>query len=187
MNDRAPLSAPTRPTPLWGIYAFSFLNSIGTGVGTSGIYFLTTQGYGFSQAQNYLLGIVLGVTYIIGALATAPLLRLLHARGISSRGLLVGLMIVMASTARPSRRWSSTRSAAPSSPSPSRPRVSVTAARPCCRTRDLTGGQVVSEEVGLELDSTGLELLGSARKVVITKDGPPSSRVPATPTRSPAG
>src|SRR6187431_3189878 len=34
----------------------------------------------------------------------------------------------------------------------------------------LTGGQVVSEEVGLKLESTGLELLGSARKVVITKD-----------------
>ncbi|RJS46323.1 chaperonin GroEL [Nocardioides cavernaquae] len=34
----------------------------------------------------------------------------------------------------------------------------------------LTGGQVISEEVGLKLESTGLELLGQARKVVITKD-----------------
>jgi chaperonin GroEL len=34
----------------------------------------------------------------------------------------------------------------------------------------LTGGQVVSEEVGLKLDSVGLDLLGRARKVVITKD-----------------
>ena len=34
----------------------------------------------------------------------------------------------------------------------------------------LAGGQVVSEEVGLKLESTGIELLGSARKVVITKD-----------------
>jgi len=34
----------------------------------------------------------------------------------------------------------------------------------------LTGGQVISEEVGLKLDSTGLELLGQARKVVVTKD-----------------
>ena len=34
----------------------------------------------------------------------------------------------------------------------------------------LTGGQVVSEEVGLKLESTGIELLGTARKVVITKD-----------------
>jgi chaperonin GroEL len=34
----------------------------------------------------------------------------------------------------------------------------------------LTGGQVVSEEVGLKLDSVGVDLLGRARKVVITKD-----------------
>ncbi|MEN9955854.1 MAG: hypothetical protein RL723_996 [Actinomycetota bacterium] len=34
----------------------------------------------------------------------------------------------------------------------------------------LTGGQVISEEVGLKLDATTLDLLGRARKVVITKD-----------------
>ena len=34
----------------------------------------------------------------------------------------------------------------------------------------LSGGQVISEEVGLKLDTAGLDLLGRARKVVITKD-----------------
>jgi chaperonin GroEL len=34
----------------------------------------------------------------------------------------------------------------------------------------LTGGQVISEEVGLKLDTTDLDLLGKARKVVVTKD-----------------
>ncbi len=34
----------------------------------------------------------------------------------------------------------------------------------------LTGGQVISEEVGLKLDSADLDLLGRARKVVVTKD-----------------
>ncbi len=34
----------------------------------------------------------------------------------------------------------------------------------------LTGGQVVSEEVGLKLDGVGLDMLGSARKIVVTKD-----------------
>ncbi len=34
----------------------------------------------------------------------------------------------------------------------------------------LTGGQVISEEVGLKLDSAELNLLGRARKVVVTKD-----------------
>src|SRR5207344_1725855 len=34
----------------------------------------------------------------------------------------------------------------------------------------LTGGQVVSEEVGLKLENFGLDLLGTARKIVVTKD-----------------
>jgi chaperonin GroEL len=34
----------------------------------------------------------------------------------------------------------------------------------------LTGGQVISEEVGLKLENTTLDLLGRVRKVVITKD-----------------
>jgi chaperonin GroEL len=34
----------------------------------------------------------------------------------------------------------------------------------------LTGGQVISEEVGLKLESATLDLLGQARKVVVTKD-----------------
>jgi chaperonin GroEL len=34
----------------------------------------------------------------------------------------------------------------------------------------LTGGQVVAEEVGLKLDQADLSLMGSARKIVVTKD-----------------
>ncbi|SFB83749.1 chaperonin GroEL [Streptomyces aidingensis] len=34
----------------------------------------------------------------------------------------------------------------------------------------LTGAQVVSEEVGLKLDQVGLDVLGSARRVTVTKD-----------------
>ena len=34
----------------------------------------------------------------------------------------------------------------------------------------LTGGQVISEEVGLKLENVGVDLLGKARKVVVTKD-----------------
>src|SRR5436190_1438291 len=34
----------------------------------------------------------------------------------------------------------------------------------------LTGGQVISEEIGLKLDSVALDMLGRARKVVVTKD-----------------
>jgi chaperonin GroEL len=34
----------------------------------------------------------------------------------------------------------------------------------------LTGGQVISEEVGLKLENVSLDMLGKARKVVVTKD-----------------
>ena len=34
----------------------------------------------------------------------------------------------------------------------------------------LTGGQVISEEVGLKLDSVGTDMLGQARKIIVTKD-----------------
>jgi len=34
----------------------------------------------------------------------------------------------------------------------------------------LTGGQVISEEVGLKLDAVSLDMVGRARKVVVTKD-----------------
>jgi hypothetical protein len=80
------------------VLGFSFLNSMGTGVVTSGIYFLTAQGYAFTQRQNYLFGVALGVTYIVGALAAAPALEWLIRRSpaVSSRGVLATLMIVMA-------------------------------------------------------------------------------------------
>jgi chaperonin GroEL len=34
----------------------------------------------------------------------------------------------------------------------------------------LTGGQVISEEIGLKLENVGLDVLGTARRVVVTKD-----------------
>ncbi|MEA2516176.1 MAG: chaperonin GroEL [Actinomycetota bacterium] len=34
----------------------------------------------------------------------------------------------------------------------------------------LTGGQVISEEIGLKLESVGIEMLGKARKVIVSKD-----------------
>ncbi|MEO7555218.1 MAG: chaperonin GroEL, partial [Acidimicrobiales bacterium] len=34
----------------------------------------------------------------------------------------------------------------------------------------LTGGQVITEEIGLKLENTTLDLLGRARKIVVTKD-----------------
>ncbi len=47
----------------------------------------------------------------------------------------------------------------------------MTVARPCCRTSPiLTGGQVVSEDVGIKLENVSIEMLGRAKKVSINKD-----------------
>ena len=51
----------------------------------------------------------------------------------------------------------------------------------------LTGGQVVAEEVGLKLDQIGLEVLGTARRVVSTKDSTTIVEGAGTTTRSPTG
>ena len=75
------------------------------------------------------------------------------------------------STGRRCPPWWSTRSAARSPPSPSR--------RPAFGDRRkamlediaiLTGGKVVAPEVGLKLDQVGLDVLGRARRIVVTKD-----------------
>ncbi len=78
------------------IFVTTFINSLGTGVVTNGIFFLTSGAYGFSRTQNYLLGVVLGVTYIAGALATGPCIARLRRRGVASRTLLVAVCVALA-------------------------------------------------------------------------------------------
>ncbi len=93
------MNAPAIPrTPAWALLANTFLNSAGTMVVTSGVYFLTKHSYRFSEAENYALGLVLGVTYIAGALGAQPLIRALRGAfpGLSTRGILIAMMLVMA-------------------------------------------------------------------------------------------
>lgn len=79
------------PASMRVILLLSFLCSIGTGVVTNGVYFLTSDTYHFTQRENYLLGLVQGVTYIIAAMGTGRVVRKLRARGhLSTRSLLMG-------------------------------------------------------------------------------------------------
>lgn len=78
------------------IFAATFINSLGTGVVTNGIFFLTTRAYAFDRTQNYLLGIVLGLTYIAGAMATGPCIARLRRRGVTSRTLLLVVCAALA-------------------------------------------------------------------------------------------
>jgi len=93
-----PGSVAPRPAPLSAVLFVTFMNSLGTGVVTSGIYFLTQQGYGFTQTQNYLLGLMLGATYIAGSLGAQPALAWVRKRfpTVSTRFVLIGLMVTMA-------------------------------------------------------------------------------------------
>ncbi|TVQ63614.1 MAG: hypothetical protein EA378_01650 [Phycisphaerales bacterium] len=94
-----PASGPRRgATPLWAVLTFTFANSLGTGVVTSGIFFLTRSAYGFGDAANYTLAIVFAAMYIAGAVAVGPLLTRLARRSdaVTHRGVVVGIMLVLA-------------------------------------------------------------------------------------------
>ncbi len=91
----------SRSTPLALVLAFTFVSSLGSGVVTSGIYFLTKQAYGFNDVQNYLLACMLGVTYIAGALLAGrvvPRVKLAldrSPRGGSTRAVLAIVILIM--------------------------------------------------------------------------------------------
>lgn len=83
---------------LWPIFAFTLANSLGSGVITNGIFFLTKSAYGFSDLENFLLGVVEGITYVAAAFFAGRLLRTLRNRfsHLSTRSVLCGLMLWMA-------------------------------------------------------------------------------------------
>lgn len=88
-----------RPTPLPAALAFVFVSSIGTGIVTSGIFFLTKHAYGFSDRDNYLLGVVEGVMYIAGALGAGPTVRAVRrVAGVRPRAVLGGILLALAVT-----------------------------------------------------------------------------------------
>lgn len=83
----------------WPILVFTFLNSLGTGVVSNGIFFVAKHGFGFSVTRLFVLGILLGVTYVAAAWTAGPLLRRAMAKypAVSERSVLGWLMVAMAS------------------------------------------------------------------------------------------
>jgi chaperonin GroEL len=53
---------------------------------------------------------------------------------------------------------------------PSRPRASVTAARPCWKTSPSSRAAVISEDLGIKLENVTLDMLGRAKRVRIEKE-----------------
>ena len=67
-------------TPLVPVFGVTILNSISTTILTTAIYFLTEQAYHFDRTLNYILGAVMGVTYIAGSIGAGKLLRFTRSR-----------------------------------------------------------------------------------------------------------
>ncbi|MBI1190322.1 MAG: hypothetical protein GC200_06535 [Tepidisphaera sp.] len=89
-------------TPLWAAFLFTFLNSVGCMTVTSNaLFFITKQGYHFSENQNSFLGVLLGVTYIVGALCASRVPRLLKRLfpRLTQRGVLATFMVCLAALA----------------------------------------------------------------------------------------
>lgn len=76
MNDGERIGGLVHRRMLW----FTGLNSFSAGVATLGIFFLTRNAYSFTDVENFALGILLGVTYIVGSLGAGRTLRALEAR-----------------------------------------------------------------------------------------------------------
>jgi hypothetical protein len=92
------LVAASRPCPLWAILAFTFIGSLGSAVVTTGIFFIAKHTFGFTVTENYLLGLLEGVTYMAGALGAGPAIRWLRtSAGMSTRGGLVLILLALAS------------------------------------------------------------------------------------------
>lgn len=91
-------SAPLRASPLWAVMAFTFFNSLGGGVVTTGFAFLADSAYGFTPARNYGLGLLQGIVYIVGALAVGPVLAgaIARVRWLSTRLALAMIMAILA-------------------------------------------------------------------------------------------
>ncbi len=76
----------------------TWINSMATGIPYNGIFYICKNVYGFTAVQSGLMGVLLGVTYIAGALGTGPLVRGLIASGRvkGARDVLAGLALLMA-------------------------------------------------------------------------------------------
>lgn len=84
-------------SPLGAVLAFTALASFAAGTATLAIFFVTErEPYAFTPAQQYALGLLVGVGYTAGALAAARVRRAFAARGRSARELLALLSLVMA-------------------------------------------------------------------------------------------
>ncbi len=90
-------SSPADPVALAPILLFVWLNSLGTGAVTNGVFFLTKHRFDFTPLANFALGLFTGVVYIGGALGVGLALREAARRvpAITPRRVLAAQMVLL--------------------------------------------------------------------------------------------
>src|SRR5688572_940769 len=86
-----------KPSPLPAVLAFTALSNLATAISTIGVFFLAKSAHGFSTAENYQLGLLMGITYAAAAWKAGPILRVLAHRTarLSSRGALAAMTLAL--------------------------------------------------------------------------------------------
>ena len=97
-NQASGPHSDTLPASLGIVLAFTFIGSMGTGAITNGFSFIATEGLGYARQLNLLLALLLGSTYIVGALLSGKLVKHLSRPDtrLTPRGLLAIILIVIA-------------------------------------------------------------------------------------------
>lgn len=97
-TDGQSASPPSaRPASLGLVLGATFLLSVGTGVVSNGIFFITREQFGYSRTWNLALAAGINAIYIAGALGVGPALRRLARRSarVTTRRVLLALISVM--------------------------------------------------------------------------------------------
>lgn len=94
-----------RASPLASVLGLTGLASFAAGSATLSIFFVTARPpYAFTAIEQYGLGLLVGLTYMSGALLAGDLRRLAARRGLSARVLLAVLSLAMAGLMLVARR-----------------------------------------------------------------------------------
>jgi len=86
-----------RPAPLLTLCAITAINSLGTGLLWSGVYFVTEQSFSWTRAQNFMLALAATIVYAGAAFLSGPLVKAIDARVSTRRLLAILLLLQMAS------------------------------------------------------------------------------------------
>lgn len=81
------------PTPIAAVLGLTMLASIGTGVIWNGVPFIAEAEYSYTQTQTLLMYLVIGLTYIGGAITAARFLKFIE-RWMTARTLLLLILII---------------------------------------------------------------------------------------------